>query len=172
MKGIFSNSFINIGVLLIISSASVILSSFLLSYIDNYEKSYQNGKNIENEVKSLYNDYLDKVSIYKKDVGIVYNSYNLYLEDMLSTSDSLITSIEKVKNDKSGIDVVVNELDSKCSNKINSGDFVIRCESYNESLEEINNIYDKMIDDYNDIIRKYNTYANNNNKETIDLYRR
>ena len=162
-------TFIKIGILLIVLSISSLTVNSLYFFINEYEKDVSKGKEIEKNVNDLYSSFLTSISLYEDVINQTYDSFNLYLNELPSVNSKLLENIENVKNAKRELNDVSKKIQDNCSNSITSSVFVQKCNKHLKAEENVEKVYNNMINDYNSIVEKYNIYAEKNHKELIEL---
>ena len=162
-------TFIKIGILLIVLSISSLTVNSLYFFINEYEKDVSKGKEIEKNVNDLYSSFLTSISLYEDVINQTYDSFNLYLDELPSVNSKLLENIENVKNAKMELNDVSKKIQDNCSNSITSSVFVQKCNKHLKAEENVEKVYNNMINDYNSIVEKYNIYAEKNHKELIEL---
>ena len=117
----------------------------------------------------MYFSFLNLISLYEGEVNKTYDSFNLYLNEFSSVNNVLLENIESVKDAKQKLSDVSKKIEDNCSNNITSSIFVQKCNMNSKALDDVEKVYNSMIDDYNTIVTKYNTYAERNNENLIEL---
>ncbi len=163
-----SNKFIKIGLLLVMVSILTSAANYLHLTINKYNDEVNEGKKIEEEVVSLYDNFQTSLSLYISKLSNTYNSFDLYLEDIPKINNDILNNINKVNEAEKELENISNSLNEKCSNNLTTGVFLSRCDYFKENINKVNETYNKMIEDYNSIVDKYNEYAETENLEKIN----
>ena len=161
----------NIGLWIGISFA-VFMVLIIVYFIFTYVNNQAHMKDRMNEVKSLYNNFIEHVEVFNKKRDEVYQKtmQEMYYQKLADEDDNfklLYKEYEKVLDE---LDKDYDNLKGKCVNvlypdvSINN-----KCEAFILGYEEIVNTYVSDVNNYNSKIVQYNDWLKQTNSNNVEL---
>ena len=145
-----------------------ILTISITIFIVDLQKDTENSKIVMEEINNYYKKYETNIDDYNltRDTLIkkLSSFYNESFKEEYQEIISILNDYDKIMNETTKNVEIINK---NCSNHIfNNSKTNTICKSYKESYEQMTNIFLSDIEDFNDLVEKYNKTT----EETLGKY--
>ena len=169
MKG---SMFIKLGIFFMSMSLIVFGVKQADSLFKDFNNDYLLSRIVITDTKDAYTEFSDKVNDYKESISTFYDSLDFYYDQFLEKNKTFTKNAENVEQSLNALEYSALELFSDCKYDIDDDEMTNICKMYKTNLNNTMDSYEKLVIDYNDIIKQYNEYASYKNKEEAKLYER
>ena len=159
----YKNICIKLGIIFIICGISLSFINNALAFAKDYNDDVEKANIIIDNISKDYGILNSSITSYKSHVELIYNKFNLYLEEFPSKKQELNNDLEALKIEVNKIKIVMNDIDKNCGYNINDNETSSRCTVAKVNYNNAINSYNEIIDKYNKIVDMYNEYAKENN---------
>lgn len=118
----YKNICIKLGIIFIICGISLSFINNALAFAKDYNDDVEKANIIIDNISKDYDVLNSSITSYKSHIELIYNKFNLYLEEFPSKKQELNNDLEALKIEVNKIKIVMNDIDKNCGYDINDNE--------------------------------------------------